>query len=76
MNVDLVKEPLGLDAKGKKVFLKDIWPASRDVTAVIRKCVTKSIFAKRYADVFKGETNWRKISVKGGLTYAWDDRST
>jgi len=26
--------------------------------------------------VFKGEANWRKISVKGGLTYAWDDRST
>jgi aconitate hydratase len=76
MNVDLLKEPLGVDAKGKKVFLKDIWPANKDVTAVIRKTVTKSIFAKRYADVFKGEANWRKISVKGGLTYAWDDRST
>ena len=76
MNVDLVKEPLGVDDKGKKVFLKDIWPSSRDVTAVIRKSVTKSIFAKRYADVFKGEANWRKISVKGGLTYGWDDRST
>jgi aconitate hydratase len=76
MNIDLVKEPLGIDAKGKKVFLKDLWPANRDVTAVIRKCVTKSIFAKRYADVFKGEANWRKISVKGGLTYGWDDRST
>jgi len=76
MNVDLVKEPLGVDDKGKKVFLKDIWPSSRDVTAVIRKSVTKSIFAKRYADVFNGEANWRKISVKGGLTYGWDDRST
>jgi aconitate hydratase len=76
MNVDLVKEPLGVDDKGKKVFLKDIWPSARDVTAVIRKTVTKGIFAKRYADVFKGEANWRKISVKGGLTYGWDDRST
>ena len=34
------------------------------------------MFAKKYADVFKGEANWRKIAVKGGLTYAWDDRST
>ena len=76
MNIDLIKEPLGIDSKGKKVFLKDLWPSSKDVAAVIRKNVTKSIFAKRYADVFKGEANWRKISVKGGLTYGWDDRST
>ena len=26
MNVDMAKEPLGTDQKGKKVFLKDIWP--------------------------------------------------
>jgi aconitate hydratase len=76
MNVDLVKEPLGVDAQGKKVFLKDIWPSTREINAVIRKCITKSVFARKYADVFKGEANWRKISVKGGLTYAWDDRST
>jgi aconitate hydratase len=34
------------------------------------------MFARKYADVFKGETNWRKISVKGGLTYEWDRKST
>ena len=28
MQVDLVKKPLGIDKKGKKVFLKDIWPTS------------------------------------------------
>ena len=26
--------------------------------------------------MFKGDADWRKIAVKGGLTYAWDDRST
>src|SRR3989440_128954 len=76
MNVDLVRTPLGTDEKGKKVYLRDIWPASREIAAVIRKTINKNIFAKKYADVFKGEANWRKISVKGGLTYAWDDRST
>jgi len=76
MNVDLTKEPLGIDAKGKKVFLRDIWPSSRDVTATIRKTITKAIFARKYADVFKGEANWRKITVQGGVTYAWDSKST
>src|SRR5436305_7156531 len=76
MNVDVARAPLGEDSKGKKVFLKDIWPSSREITAVIRKNITKNVFAKKYADVFKGEANWRKIAVKGGMTFAWDDRST
>ncbi len=70
------KQPLGVDKKGKKVFLKDIWPSNREIGAFIAKNVTKQMFAKKYADVFKGDANWRKIAVKGGLTYAWDDRST
>ena len=76
MQVDLVKQPLGVDKRGKKVFLKDIWPTTREINSLIRKTVTKQVFAKKYADVFKGDAQWRKISVKGGLTYDWDRKST
>ena len=76
LQVDIVKTPLGTDDKGKNVFLKDIWPTSREVTAVIRKVINRAMFARKYADVFKGEANWRKISVKGGTTYEWDRKST
>ncbi len=76
MNIDLAKAPLGVDKKGKKVFLKDIWPTSREINSVIRKCITKDVFKRKYANVFKGDTQWGKIAVKGGLTYEWDDRST
>jgi aconitate hydratase len=76
LQVDIVKTPLGTDAKGKNVFLKDIWPTSREVTAVIRKVINRAMFTRKYADVFKGEANWRKISVKGGTTYEWDRKST
>ena len=43
---------------------------------MIRKCITRQVFQKKYANVFKGDAAWGKIAVKGGLTYAWDDRST
>ncbi len=76
MNVDMLKDPLGVDQKGKKVFLKDIWPSNKEIGEFITKNVTKKIFTTKYADVFKGDANWRKIAVKGGMTYAWDDRST
>jgi aconitate hydratase len=76
MNVDMVKEPLGVDQKGKKVFLRDIWPSNKEIGEFVAKNITRQIFVKKYADVFKGDANWRKISIKGGMTYAWDRKST
>ncbi len=76
MQVDLNKTPLGTDQAGKKVFLKDIWPTTKEIDSFIRKNVTKKVFAKKYANVFKGDANWRKIAVPEGLTYAWDNNST
>ncbi|HEX3342078.1 MAG TPA: aconitate hydratase AcnA [Pseudolabrys sp.] len=76
MNVDIAKEPLGVDQKGKKVFLKDIWPSNKEIGEFVSKNITRQMFSSRYADVFKGDANWRKISVKGGVTYDWDRKST
>jgi len=76
MQVDLNRSPLGTDKAGKKVFLKDIWPSNREIATFVRKNITKQMFTKKYADVFKGDALWRKISVKGALTYAWDSKST
>jgi aconitate hydratase len=76
MNVDVAREPLGVDQKGKKVFLKDIWPSNKEIGDFVAKNITKQMFTKKYGDVFKGDGNWRKISVKGGMTYDWDKKST
>ena len=76
MNVDLVKDPLGQGADGQPVFLKDIWPAPQEVAEVIRQAVTPDMFAKRYADVFRGDEHWQAIGGAGGLTYQWDGTST
>ena len=76
MNVDVAREPLGVDQKGKKVFLKDIWPSNKEIGEFVAKNITKQMFARKYADVFKGDSNWRKINVKGAVTYDWDKKST
>jgi aconitate hydratase len=76
MNFDFARTPLGVDKAGKKVFLKDIWPATKDIKAVIKKTISKQVFARKYASVFKGDASWSKIAVKGGLSYQWDRRST
>jgi aconitate hydratase len=76
MQIDVARAPLGTDKNGRKVYLRDIWPTSREIAAVMRKSISKQMFTRKYADVFKGDALWRKIAVKGGLTYKWDDRST
>jgi aconitate hydratase A / 2-methylisocitrate dehydratase len=76
MNVDMQKQPLGTDKKGKPVYLKDIWPSTKEIDQFIRKNITKQMFVRKYANVFKGDAHWRKIKLKGGLTYAWNPKST
>jgi len=76
MLVDLTTAPLGTGRGGKPVFLKDIWPTNKEIATTLRKALSRAMFTRKYGDVFKGEANWRKIAVKGGVTYAWDAQST
>ncbi|WP_353937377.1 aconitate hydratase AcnA [Mesorhizobium liriopis] len=73
---DLTTEPLGEGADGKPVFLKDIWPTSEEIDRFISENVTRELFTRKYADVFKGDENWRNVQAPEGQTYAWDDDST
>jgi len=76
MQIDLNKEPLGTGTDGQPVYLKDVWPTSAEVSAIMREYVTAEMFARRYADVFKGDVNWQAIQVSGGQTYNWPAKST
>jgi aconitate hydratase A / 2-methylisocitrate dehydratase len=73
---DLETEPLGHNKKGEAVYLRDIWPSAEEINAFAKKFVTKKIFKSRYADVFEGDTHWRKVKVPDGETYRWDMGST
>jgi aconitate hydratase len=58
------------------VYLKDIWPTAKEINALVKKYVTAPIFKKKYADVFKGDGNWRKIKTTDSETYRWNMSST
>jgi len=73
---NLDEEPLGTGKDGKPVYLRDIWPTSQEINAFIKKYVTSTIFKKKYADVFKGDANWRKIKTVASDTYKWNMSST
>jgi aconitate hydratase len=73
---NLATEPLGEGKDGKPVYLQDIWPSVKQINTFVKKYVTAPIFKKKYADVFKGDTNWRKIKTVDSETYRWNMSST
>jgi aconitate hydratase len=74
--IDLSTEPLGMGSDGQPVYLKDIWPTNQEIQSFIAENVTRTMFTSKYADVFKGDENWRQIEVSGGQTYGWNMSST
>jgi aconitate hydratase len=76
VDIDLTKEPLGHDADGKDVFLRDIWPTNKEIGDTIRATVGPELFAQNYADVFKGDSRWNQIASPDGASYQWDGAST
>nr|WP_237699511.1 aconitate hydratase [Kytococcus sedentarius] len=76
MDFDFESEPLGQDAEGKDVFLKDIWPAADEVEKVIAEAITTEMFTEDYADVFEGDERWKSLETPEGDTFEWDAEST
>jgi aconitate hydratase len=76
VNIDLTYEPVGFDKKGKAVFLKDIWPAQKEINAFTKKFVSSSLFREKYKDAVKGGPEWKKVRQLEGEIYRWDDKST
>jgi aconitate hydratase len=76
IDIDLEKEPLGIDAHGKPVYLKEIWPSSHEIEAAIAKGVEAEMFKKRYANVLTDNPIWKTIDVKKSALFHWDPKST
>ncbi len=76
VNVNIAVEPLGVNDKGEKIYLKDIWPDANELAQLVTKNVTSAKFASGYKTVFTGEENWQKTASTTGPTYRWDNSST
>ncbi|NBZ86188.1 aconitate hydratase AcnA [Stagnihabitans tardus] len=75
LNIDLTTEPLGQGTNGP-VYLKDVWPTTKEVADLVESTVTRAAFLKKYADVFKGDANWQGVEVTEAETYDWPASST
>src|SRR5262249_38219355 len=55
MDIDLTAEPLGDDAKGRPVYLRDVWPTQSEVMSAINASVRPEMFRKAYEESLQGD---------------------
>ncbi len=76
MDIDLLNDPLGRDAEGRDVRLRDIWPTAEEIQAVIRSCISSDMYTRGYASVFDGGELWRDLDTPEGSLFHWEEDST
>ena len=76
MDIDFVHEPLGTGSDGRDVFLSDVWPSQEEIRDAVRTSVRTDQFRSQYADVFRGDEEWRALPIPEGNLYAWAPDST
>jgi aconitate hydratase len=73
---DLTKDPLGTDAHGKPVYLKDIWPSADEIESLVASSVVSEQFDREYGRIFEGDDQWKSMPAPTGILYDWSDDST
>ncbi|MFD1661066.1 aconitate hydratase AcnA [Streptomyces caeni] len=72
VRVDLDREPLGSDADGEPVFLRDLWPQDVELRALEAEFVTPEVFADDPAT----QAGWAAVTAPDSAVFAWDEDST
>ncbi|MCA6220818.1 aconitate hydratase AcnA [Photorhabdus antumapuensis] len=75
MKKDLTKDPLGQDQQGNDIYLKDIWPDSKEIAEAVDQ-IKADMFHKEYAEVFDGDETWQSLDVASSATYHFQPDST
>jgi aconitate hydratase len=76
IDIDFHTQPLGTGKDGKPVFLRDVWPTSKEVADMVGRAIQSSMFRKSYADVFAGDERWNSLPVPEGDRFVWEPEST
>ncbi|MCI4347153.1 MAG: aconitate hydratase AcnA [Thermoplasmata archaeon] len=76
MDLDLTTEPLGQDAEGRPVFLRDLWPGPEEIRALVEKSLNAGLYVDEYRKITIGDPHWEALPKIEGAVYPWDATST
>ncbi|XP_072904669.1 cytoplasmic aconitate hydratase [Hemitrygon akajei] len=76
IRINFEEQPLGINAEGREIFLRDIWPTREELQAIERKFVIPAMFKEVYEKVEKGNESWNSLNAPSDKLYTWNPKST
>lgn len=76
VRINMDKDPLGHDKNGNSVFLKDIWPTSKEIEDALLFAKDSKNYKVLYENLNKDNKLWENIASTELAIYEWDANST
>lgn len=76
VDIDFEKDPIGKDAEGNDILLKDIWPTREEVEKVVAQNVKPEIFKEFYSNTLTRNKRWNELVAPTGNLFTWTEDST
>jgi len=73
IDIDFSNEPIGYDPNGNPVYLRDIWPSSKEINQYLNLAMNPELYRKLYEDIFEGDENWESLKVTSSKIYDWPE---
>ncbi len=76
LNMDLTKDPLGVDPNGEPVYLHELWPGVDEIEQLLQRHLTPEQFRRLYSQIFAGDERWNSLPIHDGELYDWQPESS
>ena len=76
VDIDLTREPIGMDASGRPVMLKELWPSAEEVRTLVDASLDPSMFREKYRAITEGDSHWEHLPTAAGSEFDWGSGST
>jgi aconitate hydratase len=75
ITIDIDRDAIAVDASGKDVFLRDIWPSDADVDQIAKSVLTPEIFIDAAQRDFTELKEWQNLGAPKSVLFPWDATS-
>ena len=72
IDIDIVNDSIGVNTEGEDIFLKDIWPSSKEISDTLNSSLNSDMFKEQYSNVYLGTNKWRELESTDEDLFSWD----
>jgi aconitate hydratase len=75
IDIDLLRDSLGLDRDGQPVYMRDLWPSAQEIQELLPLARDPMIYKAIYAPGNMDNARWQALEAPTGPHFSWDRAS-